>query len=59
MNDGDEPDDVLADADTDEQGLINPGSDQVDVGRDDDPTAGASDIGGRAGDPDDDAEPGP
>jgi hypothetical protein len=56
MNDGDEPTDVLADAD--EQGLVNPASDQVDFGRDDDPSAGASDIGGRAGDQDDDAEPG-
>jgi hypothetical protein len=56
MNDGDEPTDV----DADEQGLVNPASDQVDIGRDDDPTAGASDIGGRAGDPDDDdEEPGP
>jgi hypothetical protein len=43
-------------------GLDNPGSDAVDVGRDDrdvlrfnendfDPTAGGSDIGGRAGEP--------
>jgi hypothetical protein len=58
MNDRDERrTDVLEDA-----GLDNPGSDAVDLGRDDravlrlnendvDPTAGGSDIGGRAGEP--------
>ena len=55
MNDRDERAiETLADADADEQGLDNPGSDQVDFGRDDDPTAGGSDIGGRAGEQDDD-----
>jgi hypothetical protein len=58
MDDRDEPAlEALADADADEQGLDNPASDQVDFGRDDDPTAGGSDIGGRAGEPDDDPEP--
>jgi len=55
MNDRDErATDVLEDAD--EQGADNPASDELDIGRDDDPTAGASDIGGRAGSEDDDAD---
>ncbi|GEM_PF-4988252 len=57
MNDRDErPADDDEDDTAEDQGLINPGSDEVDVGRDDDPTAGGSDIGGRAGEPDDDDE---
>jgi hypothetical protein len=59
MNDRDErAAEVLADEDADEQGLDNPGSDQVDIGRDDDPTAGGSDIGGRAGEQDEDDDAG-
>jgi len=51
--DGELPGDELEDQDQDDQGRENPASAQVDFGRDDDPTAGASDIGGRAGEGDD------
>ena len=44
----------LADEDADAQGLDDPESDGLASQRDDDPTAGASDIGGRAGEPDED-----
>ena len=58
MDRDERPAEELADEDADAQGLDDPESDGLGFERDDDPTAGASDIGGRAGEPDEDADAG-